>query len=88
MAVGVKVPSNWVKINSTKKAVRYHPPDVLTALDNLALANEELTVACRAAWDSFLSGFSKYYAKFQAAIQALASLDCLHSLAVLSRNKV
>ncbi|XP_004308095.1 PREDICTED: DNA mismatch repair protein MSH3 [Fragaria vesca subsp. vesca] len=87
LAVDVKVPSNWVKINSTKKTVRYHPPDVLTALDHLALAKEELTIACRAAWDSFLSGFSKYYAEFQAAIQALASLDCLHSLAVLSRNK-
>ncbi|PRQ60072.1 putative DNA mismatch repair protein MutS [Rosa chinensis] len=87
LAVDVKVPSTWVKINSTKKTVRYHPPDVLTALDHLALAKEELTVACRAAWDSFLSGFSKYYAEYQAAIQALASLDCLHSLAVLSRNK-
>lgn len=88
LPLDVKVPSNWVKINSTKKTVRYHPPDVLTALDHLALASEQLTVVCRAAWDSFLSGFGKYYAEFQAAVQALASLDCLHSLAVLSRNKV
>ncbi|KAL6291484.1 hypothetical protein ACE6H2_008994 [Prunus campanulata] len=87
LPLDVKVPSNWVKINSTKKTVRYHPPDVLTALDHLALANEKLTIACRAAWDNFLSGFGKYYAEFQAAVQALASLDCLHSLAVLSRNK-
>ncbi|XP_034206345.1 DNA mismatch repair protein MSH3 isoform X2 [Prunus dulcis] len=88
LPLDVKVPSNWVKINSTKKTVRYHPPDVLTALDHLALANEKLTITCRAAWDNFLSGFGKYYAEFQAAVQAVASLDCLHSLAVLSRNKV
>lgn len=84
----VKVPSNWVKVNSTKKTIRYHPPEVLTALDQLCLANEELTVANRAAWDSFLRAFSKYYPEFQTAVQALATLDCLHSHAILSRNKV
>ncbi|KAI3945727.1 hypothetical protein MKW98_023001 [Papaver atlanticum] len=83
----MRVPSNWIKINSTKKTIRYHPPEVLNALDQLMLSKEELTVACRAAWDSFLDGFGKYYAEFQAAVQSLAALDCLHSLAILSRNK-
>lgn len=83
-----RVPPNWVKVNSTKKAVRYHPPEVLTALDQLSLANEELTVICRSAWDKFLGEFARHYAEFQAAIQALATLDCLHSLAILSRTKV
>ncbi|KAI5400496.1 Mismatch repair protein msh3, partial [Lathyrus oleraceus] len=83
----VKVPSNWIKVNSTKKTIRYHPPEVVTALDELSLAKEKLTVACRAAWDSFLRDFSKHYAEFQAFVQALAALDCLHSLATLSRDK-
>ncbi|XP_057952533.1 DNA mismatch repair protein MSH3 isoform X2 [Malania oleifera] len=87
LPLDVKVPSNWVKVNSTKKTIRYHPPEVLTALDQLSLANEELTVVCRAAWDSFLREFGKYYAEFQSAVQALAALDCLISLAVLARNK-
>lgn len=82
-----KVPSNWVKINSTKKTIRYHPPEVLTALDQLSLVTEELSHICRAAWDSFLKEFGRYYSEFQAAVEALASLDCLHSLAILSRNK-
>ncbi|GAY41192.1 hypothetical protein CUMW_057550 [Citrus unshiu] len=82
-----KVPLNWAKVNSTKKTIRYHSPEVLTALDQLALANEELTIVCRAAWDSFLKEFGGYYAEFQAAVQALAALDCLHALATLSRNK-
>lgn len=79
---------NWVKVNSTKKTIRYHPPEVLTALEKLALASEELAVVCRVAWDSFLRGFAEYYSDFQAAVQALATLDCLHSLAILLRNKV
>ncbi|TXG70881.1 hypothetical protein EZV62_005816 [Acer yangbiense] len=87
LPVDFKVPFNWVKVNSTKKMIRYHPPEVLTALDQLALASEELAIVCRAAWDSFLRGFGEHYAEFQAAVQALASLDCLHSLAILSRNK-
>ncbi|KAG4907890.1 hypothetical protein JHK84_056414 [Glycine max] len=87
LSTDVKVPSNWVKVNSTKKTIRYHPPEVLTTLDKLSLAKEELTVACRAAWNNFLTDFSKHYAEFQAAVQALAALDCLHSLAILSRNK-
>uniref|UniRef100_A0A0R0I5C6 DNA mismatch repair proteins mutS family domain-containing protein n=1 Tax=Glycine max TaxID=3847 RepID=A0A0R0I5C6_SOYBN len=87
LSTDVKVPSNWIKVNSTKKTIRYHPPKVVTALDKLSLAEEELTVACRAAWNSFLRDFSKHYAEFQAAVQALAALDCLHSFAILSRNK-
>ncbi|XVF09858.1 hypothetical protein REPUB_Repub07fG0133200 [Reevesia pubescens] len=87
LPIDAKVPSNWVKVNSTKRTIRYHPPEVLTALDQLRLANEELTIICRAAWDSFLREFGEYYVEFQAAVEALATLDCLHSLATLSRNK-
>ncbi|KAH8486296.1 hypothetical protein H0E87_025345 [Populus deltoides] len=82
-----KVPLNWVKVNSTKKMIRYHPPEVLTALDQLLLANEELMIVSRAAWDSFLRGFGIYYAEFRAAVQALATLDCLFSFATLLKNK-
>ncbi|XP_047335666.1 DNA mismatch repair protein MSH3 [Impatiens glandulifera] len=83
----VKVPSNWVKVNSTKKTVRYHPPEVLSTLNQLSLAKEELAAVSRSAWEAFLKAFGKYYAEFHSAIQALATLDCLHSLAFLSRNK-
>lgn len=82
-----KVPLNWVKVNSTKKMIRYHPPEVLTALDQLLLANEELMIVSRAAWDSFLRGFGIYYAEFRGAVQALATLDCLFSFATLLKNK-
>ncbi|KAI3815810.1 hypothetical protein L1987_15492 [Smallanthus sonchifolius] len=87
LPVDVKAPSNWVKVNSTKKAIRYHAPEVLVALDHLSLANEELLVVCRSAWHNFLSEFSKYYSEFQSAVQAIAALDCIHSLALLGRKK-
>ncbi|CAL9062055.1 unnamed protein product [Musa banksii] len=83
----LRVPSNWVKVSSTKRTIRYHPPEVLAALDELLVAREELAVACRTTWDNFLMSFGKYYPQFQAAVQALAALDCLHSLAILSRNE-
>ncbi|KAG6413954.1 hypothetical protein SASPL_126670 [Salvia splendens] len=87
LSLDVKIPSNWVKVNSTKKTIRYHPPEVLSALDQLTLANEELSIVCRATWEWFLKTFGGFYSEFQAAIQALATLDCLNSLAMLSRNK-
>ncbi|KAK8966146.1 DNA mismatch repair protein MSH3 [Platanthera guangdongensis] len=87
LSADAMVPSNWVKVNSTKKTVRYHPPEVLATLDKLALAKEEFAVTCRNTWTNFLTSFGKYYAQFQAAVQALAALDCLHSLAILSRNQ-
>ncbi|XVE64210.1 hypothetical protein DITRI_Ditri07aG0083300 [Diplodiscus trichospermus] len=87
LPIDAKVPANWVKVNSTKKTIRYHPPEVLTALDQLRLANEELSIICRGAWVSFLREFREYFEEFQAAVRALAALDCLHSLAILARNK-
>ncbi|KAJ0963811.1 hypothetical protein J5N97_028933 [Dioscorea zingiberensis] len=87
LPLDVRVPTNWLKVSSTKKVVRYHPPEVIAALEELLLAKEELAVVCRTAWDNFLMGFGKYYAQFQAAVQALAALDCLHSLAILSKTQ-
>jgi DNA mismatch repair ATPase MutS len=83
-----QVPADWIKVNSTKKANPFHPPEVLATLGRLALANEELKVACGQAWDAFLVEFAAYYVDFQAAVQSLAALDCLHSLALVAQNQV
>lgn len=88
MPVAHRVPANWIKVNSTKAMHRYHPPEVLEALDALTLAKEELSIACGRAWDAFLAEFASHYVAFRAAVQALAALDCLHSLAIVSRNQV
>ncbi|KAJ6833348.1 DNA mismatch repair protein MSH3 [Iris pallida] len=85
LPLDARVPSNWVKVNSTKKTNRYHTPEILAALDKLALYREELAVTCKTTWRNFLMEFGRYYSQFQAAVQALAALDCLHSFASLSK---
>lgn len=85
--VAQKVPVDWLKVCSTKKINRYHSPEVLKALDGLTLAKEELTVECNKAWDSFLAEFASYYVDFRATVHALAALDCLYSLAIVSRSQ-
>ncbi|XP_040379670.1 DNA mismatch repair protein MSH3 [Oryza brachyantha] len=81
-----KVPSSWMKVNSTKKTIRYHTPEVLKNLDDLLLAKEKLAVICRTTWHNFLADFGKYYAQFQATVESLATLDCLNSLATLAKQ--
>ncbi|EFJ17558.1 hypothetical protein SELMODRAFT_420792 [Selaginella moellendorffii] len=71
----------------TKKANRYHPPEVLEASERMALAKEQLNISCAKAWDMFLTDFTSYHMEFRAAVQALAALDCLDSLAVVSCNQ-
>ncbi|KAJ1273530.1 hypothetical protein BS78_06G288000 [Paspalum vaginatum] len=86
LPVDRRVPSNWIKINSTKKTIRYHTPEILKNLDHLLLAKEELAVRCRSTWHKFLTDFGKYHAQFQAVVESLAALDCLYSLAVLAKQ--
>ncbi|KAL6651764.1 hypothetical protein ACP70R_010689 [Stipagrostis hirtigluma subsp. patula] len=86
LPVDKRVPTSWMKVNSTKKTIRYHTPEILKNLDNLLLAKEELAVVCRATWHKFLTNFGKYYAQFQAAVESLAALDCLYSLATLAKQ--
>nr|CAB3486220.1 unnamed protein product [Digitaria exilis] len=86
LPVDRRVPSNWIKINSTKKTTRYHTPEILKNLDSLMLATEELAVICRSTWHKFLTDFGKYYAQFQAVVESLAALDCLYSFAVLAKQ--
>ncbi|KAJ3693010.1 hypothetical protein LUZ60_012105 [Juncus effusus] len=83
----VKVPSTWSKISSTKKSTRYHPPEVLRALDDLLLAKEKFHLICRQTWSKFLSEFEQHYTHFKAVVESLAGFDCLYSLATLAKDK-
>uniref|UniRef100_A0A0E0PFY0 DNA mismatch repair protein MSH3 n=1 Tax=Oryza rufipogon TaxID=4529 RepID=A0A0E0PFY0_ORYRU len=86
LPVDRKVPSSWMKVNSTKKTIRYHTPEVSKNLENLLLAKEKLAVICRTTWNNFLMDFGRYYAQFQATVKSLATLDCLYSLATLAKQ--
>ena len=52
---------DWEKVSSTKKANRFHPPQVTAAMEALALATEHLQAAAKAAWAAFLTDFAALY---------------------------
>lgn len=79
-----RAPKTWVKVSSTKKVVRFRPPQVKTALSNLELAREHLAKAAHTAWRQLQTDVSEHYLVFRKAVQALAALDCLNSFASLA----
>ncbi|RDX60525.1 DNA mismatch repair protein MSH3, partial [Mucuna pruriens] len=83
----IELSTDDVRQIAQRKQFWYHPPEVVTVLDELSFGKEELTVACWAAWNSFLRDFSKTLCWVPTAVQALVAFDCLHSLAIISRSK-
>ena len=77
---------DWEKVSSTKAKNRYHPPEVSTAMEALALATEHMLAAAKSAWASFLTEFAALYLPFRSAVHALAALDALHSLSVVAQG--
>ncbi len=84
VAKAPKMPANWVRINETKKHVRFHPPEVVEAVAAMQRAKDELAVEGFKAWQHFLSLFHARYHAFRAVVQQLAQLDCLLSLAAVA----
>ena len=82
-------PTTWIKVssNKSKKVVRYHPPQVTEAAAGLERASERHMLAADAAWKEFLSTFRENYMTFKSATTAIATLDAIHALTVLSRNE-
>ncbi|WEW60046.1 Mismatch repair protein msh3 [Emydomyces testavorans] len=76
-----KVPASWRKISGTKKISRFHPPDVVNLIRERDQHKEALAAACDKAFSNFLADISTQYQSFRDCIQALATLDCLLSLA-------
>jgi DNA mismatch repair protein MSH3 len=77
-----KVPASWIKISSTKKCSRFHPPEVVKLLRSRDENKERLASACDEAYTALLDEVAtKSYQQLRDCIQALAHLDCLRSLA-------
>ena len=78
------VPSNWIRVSSTKTVVRFLAPRVKEQLDQLGLAREYLELAAKSAWKALLKKFSQHFPMYRRAVHSLAALDCLISFASLS----
>ena len=78
------VPASWAKISGTKKNSRFHTPEVVKMIRERDQHKEALAAACDVAFSKMLAEISSKYQAFRDCIQALATLDCLLSLAVVA----
>lgn len=78
------VPASWIKISGTKKLSRFHTPEVLQLIRERDQHKEALAAACDSAFGALLADISSKYQAFRDCVQALATLDCLLSLATIA----
>ncbi|KAJ3029437.1 Mismatch repair protein msh3 [Rhizophlyctis rosea] len=81
-----KVPREWVKISGTKAMARFHTPFVIEKIKERDRYREQLAAACEMAYSEFLGEISEKYEGFRNTIQAVATADCLVSLATVSQQ--
>jgi len=78
------VPASWVKISGTKKVSRFHTPEVVGLVRERDQHKEALAAACDVAFAKLLADIASKYQSFRDCVQALATLDCLLSLATVA----
>ena len=78
------VPASWAKISGTKKISRFHTPEVVRLIRERDQHKESLAAACDKAFSQLLAEISSKYQSFRDCVQALATLDCLLSLATVA----
>ncbi|KAF3916547.1 hypothetical protein ABW20_dc0102216 [Dactylellina cionopaga] len=80
------VPASWVKISGTKKVSRFHTPEVLKFLRERDQRKETLANECDRAFREFMGQIAAQYQQYRDAVQSLATLDCLVSLATVAQK--
>ncbi|KAK6344071.1 Mismatch repair protein msh3 [Orbilia brochopaga] len=80
-----KVPASWVKISGTKRVSRFHTPEVLRLLRERDQRKETLANECDRAFREFMAQISTQYQEYRDAVQSLATLDCIMSLATVAQ---
>ncbi|PYH93459.1 DNA mismatch repair protein Msh3 [Aspergillus ellipticus CBS 707.79] len=79
-----RVPASWVKVSGTKKVSRFHTPEVIQLIRQRDQHKEALAAACDKAFIALLAEIATRYQPFRDCVQALATLDCLMSLAIIA----
>ena len=80
------VPASWAKISGTKKVSRFHTPEVVRLIRERDQHKEALAAACDVAYSRLLAAISSKYQSLRDSVQALATLDCLLSLATIANQ--
>ncbi|XP_043833127.1 DNA mismatch repair protein Msh3 [Dromiciops gliroides] len=80
------IPSDWVKIGSTKAVSRFHSPFIVENYRHLNQLREQLVLDCNTEWLNFLDHFSEHYHSLCKAVHHLATIDCIFSLAKVAKQ--
>ncbi|KAJ3050193.1 Mismatch repair protein msh3, partial [Rhizophlyctis rosea] len=83
-AMASKVPREWLKVSATKAMARFHTPFVIEKIKERDRYRESLAAACEVAYLEFLQEIAEKYELFRNTIQAVATADCLLSLATVA----
>ncbi|KAM9694701.1 DNA mismatch repair protein Msh3 [Trichechus inunguis] len=80
------IPTDWVKVGSTKAVSRFHSPFIVENYRHLNQLREQLVLDCSAEWLGFLENFNEHYHSLCKAVYHLATLDCIFSLANVAKQ--
>uniref|UniRef100_A0A8C6H1Q8 DNA mismatch repair protein MSH3 n=1 Tax=Mus spicilegus TaxID=10103 RepID=A0A8C6H1Q8_MUSSI len=80
------IPADWVKVGSTKAVSRFHPPFIVESYRRLNQLREQLVLDCSAEWLGFLENFGEHYHTLCKAVDHLATVDCIFSLAKVAKQ--
>ncbi|OQR93852.1 DNA mismatch repair protein Msh6 [Achlya hypogyna] len=83
-ALGAKQPREYELKSKKKGYKRFHTPEVRALLARLMAAEDKKEAALKDQTRKMFATFDKHYASWLAAVQSLATLDCLLSLALIS----
>uniref|UniRef100_A0A8B9W885 DNA mismatch repair protein MSH3 n=1 Tax=Bos mutus grunniens TaxID=30521 RepID=A0A8B9W885_BOSMU len=81
------IPTDWVKIGSTKAVSRFHSPFIVENYRHLNQLREQLVLDCSAEWLAFLENFNEHYHTLCKAVHHLATIDCILSLAKVAKQR-
>ncbi|XP_076995409.1 DNA mismatch repair protein Msh3 isoform X2 [Tamandua tetradactyla] len=80
------IPTDWVKVGSTKAVSRFHSPFIIENYRLLNQLREQLVLDCSAEWLDFLENFNEHYHSLCKAVHHLATIDCVFSLAKVAKQ--
>ncbi|KAM9254156.1 LOW QUALITY PROTEIN: DNA mismatch repair protein Msh3 [Dugong dugon] len=80
------IPTDWVKVGSTKAVSRFHSPFIVENYRHLSQLREQLVLDCGTEWLGFLENFNEHYHSLCKAVYHLATLDCIFSLASVTKQ--
>ncbi|XP_051028202.1 DNA mismatch repair protein Msh3 isoform X2 [Acomys russatus] len=80
------IPADWVKVGSTKAVSRFHSPFIVENYRRLNQLREQLVLDCSAEWLGFLENFGEHYHTLCKAVNHLATVDCIFSLAKVAKQ--